>query len=100
MEITIHLTHVVNGGRLVGPFEWLALQHGKVYRLLKTLLNEAFPQHHCPVHLTVSLLSSNKMKHTFEPCTHYCHMHLACTSVCYEGKMHVLIIRKQSYHSK
>ena len=24
----------------------------------------------------------------FEPRTHYCHIHLACTSVCYNRKVH------------
>ena len=53
---------------------------------------EVFPQRHRTVHLSVQ--STNKMKCTFEPCTHYCHIHLACTSVRYERKVHVLIIRK------
>ena len=49
-------------------------------------------QRHHPVHLTVSLLSSNKTKCMFEPRTRYCHIHLVCTSVRYERKIHVLII--------
>ena len=44
---------------------------------------------HHSVHLSVLPVSSNKMKHTFEPCKHYCHIHLACMSVGYERKMHV-----------
>ena len=54
------------------------------------------PQCHYPLHLSGStiLVSSNKMKCTFEPHTRYCHIHLACMSVCFERKMHVLIIQK------
>ena len=31
IRLTLDLTCVVNGGRLVKPLYWLALQHGKVY---------------------------------------------------------------------
>ena len=48
---------------------------------------------HCPVHLSVQSINL-KVKCTFEPRTRYCHIHLACTNVRYERKMHVLIIRK------
>ena len=44
--------------------------------------------------ISSSVISTNKAKHMFEPCTHYCHIHVACTSVCYERKTHVLIIQK------
>ena len=36
-EVTLGLMRVVNGGRLFKPLDWLALQHEKVYRLLKRL---------------------------------------------------------------
>ena len=58
------------------------------------------PWRHCPVHLSVLLVSSNKTKHVFEPRKHYCHIHLACKSVGYERKMHLLIIWKLNRHSK
>ena len=82
MRLTLGLAHVVNGGRLVEPLDWLALQHGKVYCLLKALLAQVvyplkyfYRQCHHPVHLSV--LSIKKTKCTFEPCTCYCHIHLA-----------------------
>ena len=91
----MHLRRVVNGDCLVETLNW----HAKVYCLLKTLLAEVvhhskyFHSHrHRPVHLSVQ--STNKAKRTFEPRTHYCYIHLACTSVRYERKMQVLIIRK------
>ena len=76
----MHLMRVVNGDRLVETLDWLALQHLKVYCLLKTLLAEVVHplryfhscRHH-PVHLTVQ--STNKAKCTFEPHTRYCHIH-------------------------
>ena len=90
----MRLTHVVNDGCLVEPLDWLALQHGMVYCLLKTLLAQVvYPskyfhwQRHRPVHLSVS---TETMKHTFKHRTRYCHIHLACTSVRYERKIHVL----------
>ena len=52
------------------------------------------PQCHHPVHFTVSLLSSNRMKHMLEPRTQYCHIYFACRIVHYERKIHVLIIPK------
>ena len=53
---------------------------------------EELTQCHSPVRLSVQL--TIKTKHMFEPPTRYCHIHLACTSVRYERKMHVLIIQK------
>ena len=35
----MHLTCVVNSDSLVKTLDWLALQHEKVYRLLKTLFD-------------------------------------------------------------
>ena len=71
--------------------------------LLKTLLAEVVhpskyfhSRRHCPV-ATLNYQynpATNKTKRTFGPRTRYCHVHLACTSVHYERKMHVLIIRK------
>ena len=52
---------------------------------------------HCPVATLNSYQynpATNKTKRTFGPRTRYFHIHLVCTSVHYERKMHVLIIRK------
>ena len=38
MHLSLGLMHVMNSGCLIEPLDWLALQHEKVYRLLKTLL--------------------------------------------------------------
>ena len=50
--------------------------------------------------ITMSLtcvVNGNHLVETLvEPCTRYCHIHLACTSVCYERKMHVLIIESKT----
>ena len=40
MRLTLDLTHVVNGSRLVEPVDWLALYSMKVYHLLKILLDQ------------------------------------------------------------
>ena len=101
-EITMRLTRIVNGGCLVEPLDLLAessITQGGISFAKDPLGSGSssfgvLPQCHHPVHLSVSLLSSNKTKHMFEPCTRYCHIHLACTSVQYERKMHVLIIQK------
>ena len=106
MHLMCGLTCIVNDDRLVESLDCLSLQHGKVYRLLKTLLvqvvhplkylHSVIRDH--PVHLSIQL--TNKMNCMFEPHTCYCHIHMACTSVCYERKTHVLIIRKENCHSK
>ena len=101
----MHLMRIVNGDRLVETLHWLALYSTRryIYCLLKTLLAEVVHpskyfhsrrHHHRHVRLYHYNPATNKAKRTFEPCTRYCHIHLACTSVRYERKMHVLIIRK------
>ena len=40
MHLTLGLTHIVNGGHLVQPLDWLALQHGKLFCSLKALLDQ------------------------------------------------------------
>ena len=102
MKITIHLVWcvlwmaVVLWNLLIGLFYSM----GK-YIILKILLDQVvhpseyvLPQCHHSVHLSIHYY--NKMKCMFEACTRYCHIHLACTSVCHESKMHILII----FHSK
>ena len=98
-EITMCLMCVVNGDHLVKTLERLALYHGKVYHLLKTFFDQVVhPSEY--IHSTIILYtnqyyhSSNKIKHTFEPPIRYCHILLACMSVHYERKMHVLTIGK------
>ena len=93
------LMNVVIGDCLVETLDWLALYNGKVHRLLKTLFNQiVHPSEY--IHSAIILYtnqyyhSSNETKCTFEPCIHYCHIHLACTSVRYEKKMHELIIER------
>ena len=95
-KITMRLMH---GDHLVETLDWLALKHGNVYHLLKTLFDQVVhPSEY--IHSTIVLYtnqyyhSSNKAKCMFEPHIHYYHIHLACTSVCHEKKMHVLIIGK------
>ena len=93
------LTCFVNGGCLVEPLDRLTPWHGKVaIPFAKDPLGSGSssfgvpPQCHHPVHLvSLVILSSNKTKRMFEPRTHYCHIHLACTSVWYERKIHVLV---------
>ena len=98
MEITMHLMCVVNGNRLVESLDWLALyiaQESTVHSLLQTLFDKVFhPSEY--IHRAIILYTNqyyhsiNKTKHTFEPRIHYCHIYLACTSVCYERKIHTL----------
>ena len=98
----MRLTCVVNGDCLVEPLDWLAVSSiaQKGIPFAKDPLGSGsssfgvLPQCHCPVHLSVSILSSNKTKCKFESCIRYCHIHLACMSVRYERKMHVLITQK------
>ena len=80
------LTRIVNGDRLVETLDWLALyiacegiSFAKHSLASGSSSLEVLPQRHRPVHLSVQ--STNKTKHTFEPRTRYCHIHLACTSV-------------------
>ena len=96
-EITIRLTGIVNGGHLVKPLDWLALLHRKVYRLLKTLLNQV-------VHLleyihSVIVLYTYQYNQVIKESTRLSLVHVIVTyiwharmPVRYERKMHVLII--------
>ena len=90
MCLTLGLMCVVNGSPLVKLLNWVVLQHRKVFRSLKTLLDQVVhPLEY--FHSTIVLYTYqyyNKMKCTFEPCTHYCHIPLPCTSVLYKRKMH------------
>ena len=43
MCLMLGLTYLVNGECLVEPLDWLALLHGKVYCLLKTLFAQVVP---------------------------------------------------------
>ena len=63
---------------------------------------EVLPWQHCPVHLSVLLVSSNKMKCTFEPRIHIIVTYIwhVQVSVRFERKMDALIIQKQNHHSK
>ena len=58
MEITMRLTRVVNGGHLVKPLDWLALQRRKVYRSkdpieLSSSSFGVLPQCHSLIHFSV-----------------------------------------------
>ena len=95
MCLMLGLTRVVNHGRLVEPLDWLLLYStGRYIICQKTLLDQVvYPTEY--FHSAIVLYTYqyyNEMKSAFEPHTHYCHMRLACTSVCYERDMHVLII--------
>ena len=73
----MHLTCVVNGSRLVEPLDWLAESSIAWEGILfaedplgsGSSSFRVLPQCHHSVHLSVCLLSSNKTKRTFEPCT-------------------------------
>ena len=56
--LAIHLIHVVDGNPFVEPLDLFALWQGKVFHLLKTLLDQVvhpsvFLQCRHPVHLSV-----------------------------------------------
>ena len=46
---------------------------------------------HGPFKLRVIYSVIKQLKHMFEAQTHYCHKHLACLTVRYERRLHVLI---------
>ena len=77
----MHLTYVMVSSHLVEPPDWLCSIAWKGISFAKEPLESGsssfrvLPQCHHPVHLSVSLLSSNKTKCTFEPCTcsYTCH---------------------------
>ena len=87
LGLTSDLKHVVNGSCLVEPLDCSTgrLSFAKDPLGSGSSSFEVLPQRHRPVHLSVQ--STNKMKRMFEPCTRYCHIHLACKSVCYKGKI-------------
>ena len=95
------LMSVVNGGHLVKPFDWLSLQCGKVYHLLKTLLAQVVhlsKYFHSAIVLYTYQYSQLIKRSTRLSLNTLLSHNLACMSVHYERKMHVLIIRKLNCH--
>ena len=74
--LMLGLMCVINGGHVVERFDRFALKHGKVFCLLKTLLDQVVhPLEY--FHSAIILCTYqyyNKTKCMFEPRTHYCHI--------------------------
>ena len=68
MEITMHLslglTHIVTGDHLVKPLDQLALQHRKVYHLLKTFLDQVYVVHPLEYIDSTIVLCTNQYYHS------------------------------------